>query len=118
VLPDPVEHMQMIFREVSFKVEYGRRVPGLVCHTIDGLIEFHLPFYEKAPKHVVPMVVHFLQQYLTIMRSPKATIEFYNEDRVYGEHANDDEYPHNEVIDKLVKVLNDTDNEEFCRLPF
>lgn len=118
VLPDPVEHLKMTFEEMTFEVEYGRRVPGLHCSTTDGLIEFYLPFYEKDPKHVVPMVVHFLQQYLTIMRSPKATIEFFNDDRIYGEHADDDEYPHDEAIDKLVKVLNDTYNDELFRTPF
>ena len=117
VLPDSVEHMEMTFREVTFEVEYGRRVPGLHCTTEDGLIEFFLPYFEKDPKHLVPMVAHFLQQFLTIMRAPKATIEFFNHDRVFGEHADDDEYPHHEDIDKLVKELNDTDYEKYCRTP-
>lgn len=110
-LPDPVEHIKMTFREMSFKLEYGRSAPCLHCASTDGLIDFHLPFYEKDPKHVVPMVFHFIQQYLAIMGTPKATIEFLNDDRVYGEHAHDDEYPHNETIDRLVKVLNDTYNK-------
>ena len=118
VLPDPVEHLEMTFREISFEIEFGRHVPGLLCRTIDGLIEFHLPFYKKDPKLVVPMVVHFIQQYLTIMRNPKATIEFHNDDRVFGEHADDDEYQHNEAVDKLVMVLNDTYSEEYCRTSF
>ena len=52
--------------------------------------------------------IAFLYQHMTI-----ETAHFFN-----GEHANDDEYPHNETIDKLVKVLNDTYSEEICRPPF
>ena len=116
-LPVPDEHLEMTFQEMAFKVEFGRSVPCLLCRTMDGLIEFFLPFYKKEPEHLVPMVAHFLQQFLTVMRAPKATIEFFNHDRVFGEHADDDEYPHHEDIDKLVKELNDTYYEKYCRTP-
>lgn len=95
------------------KNEYGHVSGSLFCQTEDGLIAFHLPFSEVHFKHGVQIFVHFIRQYLSIMRSLDATIDFAVGEPINGELPKRDAHVFEENLVNLVKTLNETYNEKY-----
>lgn len=113
VLPDPVEHLEMKMMVRYNKVGYGRILPTLYCETNDGLIAFELPFYKSDVERIAPMMVHFMQQYLSIMKSSKATVDFYIGEPVNDNFVNEEtRIKDNEALELIVKALNNSYNEK------
>ena len=111
-LPDPVEHMEMMLTIRYHKVGYGRTLPSLYCETNDGLIAFELPFYKSEVEHIVPMMDHFMQQYLSIMKSRNATVDFYVDEIVSDNLVNEEtRIKDNEALERIVQALNNSYNE-------
>lgn len=95
------------------KVEYGQVRGSLFCQTEDNLVAFHLPFSEAHSKHGVQIFVHFIRQYLSIMRSLDATIDFAVGEPINGELMKKDVHVSEENLVHLVKTLNETYNEKY-----
>ena len=111
-LPNPVEHMEMMLTTRYHKVGYGRPLPSLYCETNDGLIAFELPFYKSEVEHIVPMMDHFMQQYLSIMKSRNATVDFYVDEIVSDNLVNEEiRIKDNEALERIVQALNNSYNE-------
>lgn len=115
VLPHPIEHLEMTLTVRYHKVAYGQVHPSLYCETKDYLIAFELPFYKTETERIAPMVVHFIQQYLSIMKSMNATIDFYVDEPANGDFVNEEtRIKHHEAIERIAKTLNNSYNEK-CR---
>lgn len=113
VPPSPVKHLKMKF-SLSFQRDQYKLVrESLFCQAEDPSLAFHLPFSETQAKHAVQLFVHFIRQYLSIMRSLDATIEFSVGESINADLKNRDVHVIEENLIKLVKTLNDTYNEKY-----
>lgn len=107
VPPAPVKHLEMTLAVKWYKVEYGQPRPCLYCEAKDRLIAFELPLNESDIQHTGTKAPHYIQQYLSFMKSMNATIDFY-----VGEPANDDfvkeetRIKYHEALEEMAKSLN------------
>jgi hypothetical protein len=114
VPPSPaVKQFKMRMSLAYQKGDYGEVRGSLFCHTEDGLIAFHLPFSETHYKYAVSIFLHFIRQYLSIMRSLDATIDFAVGEPINGELMKKDVHVFEENLVNLVKTLNETYNEKY-----
>ena len=113
VPPSPVKQLKMSLSLSYQKDKYGRVRGSLFCQAVDIPMAFHLPFSETQAKHAVQLFGHFIRQYLSIMRSLDATIEFSVGESINADLINKDVHVIEENLIKLVKTLNDTYNEKY-----
>ena len=109
----PIKQFKMNMSLSYQKDEYGQVRGSLFCGTEDGLIGFHLPFSESHAKHGVRLFVHFIRQYLSIMHSLDAAIDFAVGEPINGELMKGDVHTFEENLVNLVKTLNETYNEKY-----
>jgi hypothetical protein len=109
----PIKKFKMNMSLSYQKGEYGEVRGCLFCQTEDGLVAFHLPFSKSHFKYGVQMFVHFIRQYLSIMRSLDATIDFAVGEPINGELLKRDVHVFEENLVNLVKTLNETYNEKY-----
>lgn len=114
VPPSPaVKQFKMRMSLAYLRAEYGQVRGSLFCQTEDGLIAFHLPFSETHNKNAVQIFVHFVRQYLSIMHSLDATIDFAVGEPINSELMKKDVHVIEENLVNLVKTLNETYNEKY-----
>ena len=110
----PVKKFKLNMSLFYQKVEYGQTRGSLFCQTEDGLIAFHLPFFSQFHvEHAVQIFVHFIRQYLSIMRNLDATIDFAVGEPINGELQERHDRGFGEDLVNLVKTLNETYNKKY-----
>ena len=113
--PSPVEHLKMTLSLSLNSYSPNFKNFTLFCQDEDGLIEFFIPFTGKTPDQVTECFNRFISQYLSLMKSLSATIEF-SVGQILGEEEklNSFDISRDEKnIDLFVKTLNDTYNEKY-----
>lgn len=115
-LPDPVEHLEITLSVRYNILRYGKNFPTLYCETEDGTIAFELPFYKSDVERIAPIMAHFMQQYLSIMKSMNATVDFYVDGTINGSFVNEETLiKDNETLERIAKALNNSYNEKSRR---
>ena len=113
--PSPVEHLKMTL-SLSLHCSSPRyKYYTLFCQDEDGLIEFSIPFTGKTPDYVTECFNRFISQYLSLMKSLSATIEF-SVGPMLGEDEelnSIDTSKDEKKINYFVDLLNDTYNEKY-----
>jgi hypothetical protein len=109
----PIKKFKMNMSLSYQKGEYGEVRGCLFCQTEDGLVAFHLPFSKSHFKYGVQIFVHFIRQYLSIMRSLDATIDFAVGEPINAKLMEKDVHVFEENLVNLVKTLNETYNEKY-----
>ena len=114
VVPPPaVKHLKMELSLAYQKIEYGQVRGSLFCQAEDVALSFYQPFSENYVNNAVEIFVHFLRQYLSIMRSLDATIDFAVGEPINGELIKMDVPVAEKNLVNLVKTLNETYNEKY-----
>jgi hypothetical protein len=111
----PVEHLEMCLSLSLIDCYDNRNFYTLFCQDRDGQIEFSIPFTGKTPAFVTKCLLHFIRQFLSLMKSLSATIEF-TVGPTLGEEekmAKNDISKDEENLKKLVKALNDNYNDKY-----
>jgi hypothetical protein len=114
VVPPPaVKQLKMKLSLAYQNIEFGQVRGSLFCHAEDVALSFYQPFGENYVKNAVEIFVHFLRQYLSIMRSLDAKIEFFVGETINGELKKGDHHVAEDNLVNLVKTLNETYNEKY-----
>ena len=114
VVPPPhVEHLKMTLSLSYQKDMYGFVRGSLFCKAENPSLAFHLPFGKTYFNDEAQIFAHFIRQYLSIMRSLDATIEFAVGEPVNGDLIKKDVHVFEDNLEILVTTLNDTYNEKY-----
>lgn len=113
--PSSVEHLEISLSLSWYDYFDNRNFYTLFCQDKDGLIEFSIPFTGKDAAFVTKCLIHFIRQFLSLMKSLSATIEF-SVGPTFGEVvqlSKNDISKDEDKLKEFVKTLNDNYNDRY-----